>query len=163
MYSSISLGPLLLVNRRVSPPHRARTFEITHLRSPNMNHTTTTPPLSCVAYRVVPTESATRYFIDDHRAGEMSVDLLRRHLHALRHAQPQRVGQARLVACLGGDGTVLSCVVEAADAAAVQRWHTLQGLPCGQIRPTDWARSARPSEPSYRLGHARELWQANEL
>ena len=104
-----------------------------------MNDTTTTLLRSCVPYRLVPTESGTRYFIDDHRAGELPVELLRHHLRALRHAEPQRLGQAHLVAWLAGDGDLLSCVVEAPDPAAVLRWHTLQGLPCGQIRPTNWA------------------------
>jgi|SRR5947209_6253580 len=122
-----------------------------------MNHTTTTLLLSCVAGRLVPAESGKRYFIDDHRAGEMPLEVLRHHLHVLRDAEPQHVGQAHLVACLAGDGTLLSCVVEAPDPAAVQRWHALQGLPCGEIRPTDWVRSARSSEPSYRLRHAPEL------
>ena len=108
-----------------------------------MHDTTTTLPRSNVPYRVVPTESGTRHFIDDHRAGELPVELLRHHLRALRHAEPQRVGQAHLVAWLAGDGDLLSCVVEAPDPAAVLRWHTLQGLPCGQIRTTDWARRAR--------------------
>ena len=104
-----------------------------------MNTTTATLLLGSVADRLVPTEAGTRYFIDDHRADEIPVDLLRNHLYALRHAERQSVGQAHLVACLAGDGNVLSCVVEAPDTAAVLRWHTLQGLPCGQIRPTNWA------------------------
>lgn len=104
-----------------------------------MNDTTTTLLLSCVRYRLVPTELAKRYFIDDHRAGELPVELLRHHLRALRLGMPQHVGQAHLVACLAGDGDLLSCVVAAPDPAAVLRWHTLQGLPCGQIRPTNWA------------------------
>ena len=107
-----------------------------------MNHTTTTLRRSSVADRWVPTEAGTRYFIDDHRADEIPIDLLRNHLYALRHAERQSLGQAHLVACLAGDGDLLSCVVEAPDPAAVLRWHTLQGLPCGEIRPTDWARSA---------------------
>jgi hypothetical protein len=116
-----------------------------------MNDTTTTLLLSCVRYRLVPTELAKRYFIDDHRAGELPVELLRHHLRALRLGMPQRVGQAHLVACLAGDGDLLSCVVAAPDPAAVLRWHALQGLPCGQIRPTDWARRARSSAPAYHL------------
>ena len=99
-----------------------------------MSHTATTLLRSCLPCRLVPADSAKRYFIDDHRAGELPVDLLRQHLHALRHAEPQSLGEARLVACLAGDGNLLSCVVEAPDAAAVLRWHTLQGLPCGEIR-----------------------------
>jgi hypothetical protein len=104
-----------------------------------MNDTTTTLLRSCVPYRPVPTELANRYFMDDHRAGELPLELLRQHLHALRHPEPQSLGEARLVAYLAGDGDLLSCVVEAPDPAAVLRWHTLQGLPCGEIRPTDWA------------------------
>ena len=113
-----------------------------------MHDTTTTLLRSSVPYRVVPTESGMRHFIDDHRAGELPVELLRHHLRALRLGMPQRVGQAHLVACLAGDGDLLSCVVAAPDPAAVLRWHALQGLPCGQIRPTDWARRARSSQPA---------------
>ena len=113
-----------------------------------MNNPATTLLRSSVTCRLVPIASGKRYFIDDHRAGEIPLDLLRQHLHALRHAERQSPGQARLVACLAGDSNLLSCVVQAPHPAAVQRWRTLQGLPCGEIRATDWARKAPSSEPT---------------
>ena len=116
-----------------------------------MNPTTT---LLRSTVTLVPSESGKHYFIDDHRAGEIPLDLLRQHLHALRHAERQSLDQARLVACLAGDGNLLSCVVEAPDPAAVLRWHTLQGLPCGEIRPTDWARRSPQTGHRAPAGHS---------
>jgi hypothetical protein len=46
-----------------------------------------------------------------------------------------------------GDGNFLSCVLEAPDAEAVLRWHTLQGLPCGEIHPIDWGTRAPSGRP----------------
>jgi hypothetical protein len=110
-----------------------------------VSHTTPTPPGGGMAYRHVPTEADKRYFIDHHRASEIPVGVLMQHLHALRAARPLLVGQARLVGYQAGDGNLLSCVLEAADPAAVMRWHSLQGLPCGAIQASEW-NSARGSD-----------------
>ena len=103
----------------------------------HVSHTTTTLPGGGMAFRQVPTEADKRYFIDHHRASEIPVGVLMQHLHSLRAARPLLVGQARLVGYQAGDGNLLSCVLEAPDPAAVVRWHSLQGLPCGDIQPSD--------------------------
>lgn len=103
-----------------------------------MNHTMTTLPGGGAAARRVATGADKRYFVDHHRASEIPVGVLMRHLRALRADRPVLVGQARLVGYVAGDGNLLTCVLEAPDPGAVVRWHALQGLPCGEIQASEW-------------------------